>query len=324
MSEPLLVIDTTYLCHRAFHALGDLEHGGVGTGAVFGVLKDIVYLQDFFKTNRVAFAFDVGRGHRHDILPTYKSSRHARHAEESDVEKEARADFAVQVKKLRTHYLPNAGFMNVFSAVGFEADDIIASICAGLPEDDEAIIVGTDQDLWQCLRKNVWIWNPHKKQAYTRIAFIAEWGIFPRRWAEVKALAGCATDDVVGVRGAGEVTVARFLRGDLPAHHKIHAVLAGTGAREVRDRNMPIVKLPFPGTPKFTIQPDEVTEEKWAAMAAELGMKSIAGAAPRGAERKKRGRKPRSVKCCEHDHDNDGNCHIHSAPGVYRRKGFEL
>lgn len=293
MSDPLLVIDTTYLCHRAYHAMGDLEHGGVGTGAVFGVLKDIVWLQDFFKTTRTVFAFDVGRGHRSDLLPTYKQSRAARHAEETETEKEARADFAVQVKKLRTHYLPNAGFKNVFSAKGFEADDIIASICAAVADDDEAIIVGTDQDLWQCLRRNVWVWNPQKKQAYTREMFHAEWGIKPRQWAHVKAYAGCDTDDVVGVRGAGEITVAKFLRGELPTHHKIHNVLASPAGLATHDRNLPIVKLPYPGTPTYTIQKDEVTEAKWKAVAEELGMRTLTDTAPRGAAVAKRGRKPK-------------------------------
>ncbi len=293
--EPLLVIDTTYLAHRAYHALGNLTHGGVGTGAVFGVLKDVLGLQDFFHTSRVVFAFDVpGGGHRNALLPTYKSSRVARHAGESEIEKEARADFAVQCKKLRTHYLPNAGFNNIFYARGFEADDIIASVCAGMADDDEAIIIGSDQDLWQLLRRNVWIWNPHKKQAYTRDTFRAQWGIKPRMWAHVKALAGCGTDDVPGVRGAGEMTVAKYLRGDLPKHHKIYEVLDGPGAQEICARNMAIVKLPFPGTPTFTIQPDTVTADRWAAVADELGMRSIASTVPRGAAKKSRGRRPKT------------------------------
>lgn len=291
MNEPLLVIDTTYLCHRAYHAMGDLTHGGVGTGAIYGVLKDIISLQEYHKTSRVVFAFDVpGGGHRHAILPTYKSSRVARHGEESDTEKEARADFQEQVRKLRTHYLPIAGYKNVFYAKGFEADDIIASVCAGIPEHEEAVIIGTDKDLYQCLRNNVWLWNPQTKQPYTINDFIEEWGLAPRRWASVKAFAGCSTDDVPGVRGAGEQTVAKYLRGVLPTHHKVYQTLAASKA--LHDRNLPIVKLPYPGTPTYTIQPDQVTEEGWAACAAELGMKSIAATLPRGAAQKVRGRDP--------------------------------
>ncbi len=135
------------------------------------------------------------------------------------------------------------------------------------------------------------MWNPHKKQSVTCDTFYAEWGLKPPQWAHVKAFAGCNTDDVVGVRGAGEKTVARYLRGELPTHHKVYTALAG--AKAVHDRNLPIVKLPYPGTPKFTIQPDTVTEDKWAAVAADLGMKSLTSMAPRAAERKKRGRKPR-------------------------------
>lgn len=28
------------------------------------------------------------------------------------------------------------------------------------------------------------------------------------------------------------------------------------------------------------------------------------------------------TKCCDHDHNEDGNCHIHSAPGVSRLEEF--
>lgn len=293
-TEPLLVVDTTYLCHRAFHAMGDLTHGSVGTGAVYGVLKDIVFLQDYHQTNRMVFVFDLGQKlHRQNVLQGYKSSRRQRHAQESGAEKEARDDFQQQCKMLRTHYLPGAGFNNVFSARGFEADDIIASICADVPPHDEAIIIAADQDLWQCLRENVWMWNPHKKLSYTRKDFRKQWGFGPAKWPDVKAYAGCSSDDVPGVRGAGEATVAKFLRGELPAHHKVHAALVS--ATDMYERNIRIVRLPYEGTPKFTIQPDAVTEEKWCALARQLGMKSLVNDIPRCAERKKRGRKRNAV-----------------------------
>lgn len=291
MSAPLLVIDATYLCHRAFHAMGDLQHGGVGTGVVFGVLKDVVLLQEYFKTTRTVFAFDVGIGKRVSIMPGYKLSRTTRHALAPVEEQEARADFHIQVKKLRTHYLPMAGFKNVFGAKGYEADDIVAQVCANILDDDEAIIIGSDKDLWQCLRRNVRMFNPTSKRAYTREDFKAEWGMHPRKWATIKAYAGCSTDDVKGVHGAGEKTVAKFLRGELPTHHKIYTVLTGSGAALIRDQNLQIVKLPLAGLPPFMIQTDEVTEEKWQEMTKELGMKSLAKELPRCAARKLKGRR---------------------------------
>lgn len=87
--EPLLLIDTNYLCHRVYHALGDLTFGGASTAVVFGVLRDIVGLQSFFSTGRCIFAFDHGGMYsaRRDILPGYKSSRRKRHAAECDTDR---------------------------------------------------------------------------------------------------------------------------------------------------------------------------------------------------------------------------------------------
>lgn len=288
--KPLLIIDTNYLCHRAFHAMGKLEYGEVGTGAVFGVLRDIVILQDLFKTDRCVFAFDCGYPtHRHKLLPTYKSSRQARHEAAPEAEQEARIGFNKQVIKLRKDYLPMAGFRNVFMVPGFEADDIVASVAAGVASSDEGIIVATDQDLWQCMRPNVWCWNPHKKEGYTYHKFLKEWGVIPRKWPDIKALAGCSTDDVPGVKGVGEKTAAKWLRGELSPTTKAFESLRA--ARQLYNQNIRLVRLPYNNCPKFEIQPDEVTEEKWQALADRLGMQSIRDNVPYGTPRKSKGRK---------------------------------
>ncbi|MBU0846516.1 hypothetical protein KKH23_04950 [Patescibacteria group bacterium] len=289
MKEPLLVLDVPYLCHRAYHAMGGLVYDDAGTGAIFGVLRDIVALQDSFRTGRCVFAFDLGLGLRRKILPTYKNSRRTRYREAPEEEQAARRDFHGQVRLLREEYLPAAGFRNVFAAKGFEADDIIASVVAELPQDEQAIIVGSDQDLWQCLRPNVWCWNPQKRKAYTIELFQAAWGLEPEQWADVKAYAGCSTDDVPGVPGVGETTAAKWLRGELGEHTKAARKL--DAARDVYERNIELVRLPFLGTPTFALRQDDVTEEQWQDLADRLGMKSIRTAVPWSVGRKSRGRK---------------------------------
>jgi len=285
----LLLIDTNYLCYRAFYAMGELAHEGAGTGAIFGVLRDIVALQDNFQTTRCVFAFDTGRSNRAKLLPTYKATRRKKREEENEEEKQARENFGRQVGALRKDYLPAVGFKNVFAARGFEADDIIASITTRLPGNVEAVVVGSDKDFYQLLRPNVYCWNPQKQRAYTAKHFRAEWGMEPDEWADVKAYAGCSTDDVPGVPGVGEKTAAKYLCGALGAHTKAYKKLEA--ARVQYAFNMRLVQLPYPGTPEFVLQEDEVTEEKWVALADRLGMRSLRDNAPRGAARKSKGRK---------------------------------
>lgn len=286
MNDPILLMDSNYLCHRAYHAMGDLSYGARGTGAVFGFLRDIVTLQDELKSTRCVFAFDPGApGLRHAQLPTYKSTRRDRHRDETDEEKEGRADFHRQIEKLRQEYLPAAGFNNVFMAPGYEADDIIATVAAGMPDSQEVIIVGSDHDLWQCLRPNVWNWNPHTRKGYDAGAFRKQWGLPPKKWADVKALAGCKSDDVTGVPGVGEATAAKWIRGDLGPHTKAAKALGAS--RGLYNANIGIVRLPFPGCPEFSIRPDTVTEDKWVDLVDSLGMDSLKRTPPRAANAKK-------------------------------------
>jgi len=289
MREPLLIIDVSFLCHRAWHSLGALTFGNDGTGSIFGVLRDIVQLQEAFFTSRIAFCFDSGPSHRRKLLPSYKGSRSKRYAEETPIEREARKGFRKQIDLLRTDYLHRAGFRNVFYAKGFEADDIIAKIAEDTHRNDEAIIVGSDHDFWQCLRQNVYCWNPITQSAYTIKSFREDWGLEPTDWAKVKAYAGCSSDDVPGIAGVGEKTAAKYLRGELGEHTQAAKKL--TVADDLLVRNMALVCLPYHGTPAFDVVPDEVTEERWQALVDSLGMQALRDIIPRNAIRKSKGRK---------------------------------
>jgi len=296
MTEPLLIIDGTYLCHRAFHAVGDLQHADQGTGAIFGFLRDIVALQEEFKTTRCAFAFDYGGATvRHRLSPHYKLSRREAHSTEPEEAQAARVDLVRQMARLRRQHLPDAGFRNIFEAKGFEGDDVVASIAARVPRHEQAVIIGSDKDLWQCIRTNVYCWNPTTRKSTTRKSFVEAWGLGPERWAEVKALAGDAGDDVYGIKGVGEITAAKWLLGHLGAHTKTAQRIA-LEAPEMLEANLPLVRLPYPGTPVFEIVPDEVTEERWAALADTLGLCSIKSTVPRVAPRTSRGRKRGDTK----------------------------
>jgi len=289
MKEPLLVLDVNYLAHRAWHAMGALTYNDDGTGALFGVIKDITHFQDMFKTKRTAFCFDAKRNKRYAVLPTYKGSRKAKYQEGTDEDKRARDDLNRQIKMLRDLWLPMMGFSNVFSIIGYEADDVIAKITKDLPEDDEAIIISADHDLYQCLRPNVWIWNAHSNRAYTLELFREQWGIEPDQWAACKAYAGCTTDDVPGVKGVAEPTAAKFLRGELGLHLKSYSNIIAF--EPTFHRNMKLVQLPFPGLPEFRLQEDTVSEEKWAMVVDKLGLHSLVNDTPGGVTKKSRGRK---------------------------------
>lgn len=290
MNEPWLLLDCNFLCYRAYHAIGDrLTFMDEPTSVVYGFLKDAAALMDEFQTRRVVFAFDRGCGKRRQIDPEYKAGRDQAHADDTEEEQRERREFLFQVRRLRQLYLPKLGYRNVFSEEGYEADDVIASVVEwSLGEEDSAVIVSSDQDLWQLVRERVVCYNPRTRRVVDRDGFVAKWGIEPPLWAHVKALAGCPGDGVVGLRGIGEVTAAKWFRAVLKptteAYRKINEGL------HVHNRNLPLVRLPFDGCPVFKLREDEVTPERWQELAERLGMRSLRDAVPgmpRGVKRNK-------------------------------------
>jgi DNA polymerase-1 len=267
-----LVLDCHYLCWRAFYTTGGLSFGGHQTGTVYGFLRDVRGLQELHDTQNVVFAFDGGSGRRVELFPDYKASRYAKAVGMLPEERESHEAFLTQIRKLRKLYLPTIGFRNILWQEGYEADDVIASVCRGLGRAEDAVVVTADSDLFQLLAPNVVLYNPQKKKAITEKSFKDEWGIPPTLWADVKAIAGCSTDDVPGIRGVGEKTAAKFISGFLTAGRGYNSIVAGNG---IWRRNLELTRLPFPGTRRFELQDDEVTPEKWDYVTGRLGMKSL-------------------------------------------------
>ncbi len=331
--KPLLLLDTQNLAWRALHSLGELSHEGAATGAIFGIFRDVRFLQKEHNTDRVAFCFDTGPSLRSQEYQSYKNkrqtaykeaiaefskdkdARRARIAEQphnhadgaastgdvkrdkkatlvpetqpepekkpkksqydnlTDMEKEAYSELRTQINLLRTKHLPELGYRNVFAAEGYEADDVIASVCKHLPEGERAVIVSTDKDMYQLLSSQVTIWNPVRKCILTVAWLKQTYLCTPKQWIEVKAIAGCGTDEVEGIKGVGDKTAVKYLNGLLAPHLKTFQDIEAN--LDLIQRNRKLVKLPYPGTPIFEVREDELDPAKWTEFADSLGMKSL-------------------------------------------------
>lgn len=276
MARIWLVVDVSNLAWRAFHTFKGMNFGGYGTGIVYGLFRDIRSLMDLHATSRIAFCFDHGSSRRKTISENYKLARHSKELTEEELE--AYNDLKRQVNDMRTKHLKRLGFQNIFYQAGYEGDDMIASVVHNLPKEDEAVVVSTDKDLYQLLSKRVCIWHPIKKECITSELFTEQWGISPRRWADVKALAGCPSDGVVGIKGIGEKFAAAYIRGEHKKGSRISKMVHAN--KEVYQFNRQLVKLPLEGTKVLKCVEDDVKPKAWKNLAEELGMKSIAGRVP--------------------------------------------
>lgn len=269
-----LLFDVSNLAYRALYTTGGLSFEGLPTGVLFGILRDIDNLTDQFAANRCVFAFDSGgAGYRGQIDSQYKANRRDKELTEEEVQN--LIAFRQQVRRLGTELLPKMGFKNIFRVKGYEADDIIAYVAERLKDDEEAIIVSTDNDLLQCIRPNVSCYSPTKKTLMTWSKFRKEYGILPTSWADVKAIAGCSSDNVVGIKGVGEKTAVKFLKGQLKPSTKTYiGILDGMGTVA---RNRTLVTLPLRWEPPLELPSlvyDEHTPMKRMEVLKKLGIRS--------------------------------------------------
>lgn len=282
MARTWLIVDCPFICYRSLYSTGDLAHNGEVTGVTFGFMRDITTFQALFGTQDIIFCFDSRNSKRQGLWPRYKAGRRATEAALSDIDRTKKQEMRDQILKLRREYLPAIGYGNVFHADGYESDDIIASVCQTLPREDEKVIIGSDQDLWQCLGPHVCMYNPNGGHTATEIKFRGEWWLEPDQWADVKALAGCASDSVTGISGVGEKTAAKYLRGELCKSYISYKKIACPEGQKTWRRNLRLVRLPFADTPRFTVAPDTVTAAKWYAVADSLGFASLRDTVPVG------------------------------------------
>jgi len=274
MEKIHLLIDSNFLCHRAFHSTGELSYQGVSSGVIYGFLRSILTLEELFGTScQFVFCWDFGPPIRKKNLSSYKSTREKKNALMSPEEKVARQALAEQVEKLRGEYLFDLGYKNVICQNHYEADDLIASVAKSTKSD--VIAVSADKDLYQILEgTRVTIYNPTSKMMMTEKKFREEYhDLAPSEWWKVKALAGCGSDDVPGIDGVGDATAAKYLMGKVNPSHKIHAKF--DNAKHYLLKNELLTKLPYPGCRTFKLFDDRVDYPAWEKLVTKLGMQSL-------------------------------------------------
>jgi len=222
-----VLVDLSYLAHRARHATGNLEFEDIPTGVMYGFFSQLYEIckSPAVSSNRVLIFTDSRRSYRTRAFPDYKRKRREERTEE---EQEQIRIMYKQVNKLKNKILPAIGFP-VFKQVGLESDDLIAYVAQHLTRiEREGVIVTSDGDLYQCISRYVTWYDPQRRLLMDVKSFKKLKGIHPRKWRKVKAIAGCSTDGVPGLKGIGEKGAIKYLKGELPEHHKQYATISGS------------------------------------------------------------------------------------------------
>jgi DNA polymerase-1 len=248
-----------------------MSFGGVSTGIMFGILTDILTITEEFATTNLLWFFDSREKKRSAIFEGYKAKRNDKSPAEQKVRAEAQKAISTIPKMLT-----DLGFGTVLTVPGFEADDLIMKAAMQLQDSEcqRILVVSSDEDLYQAIGQKTICYCPRSKKYLTWDGFVLHYGIGPDRWDEVKAIAGCRSDDIPGVmKGIGEKTAIKYLMGQTIDSKFVTAIREGTATIE---RNAKLVRLPLEGTPELDLNFEHsITRAKWTDLLTKYGMASL-------------------------------------------------
>jgi DNA polymerase-1 len=196
----LVVIDGANAVFRAFFAIPPLRGpDGTPTNAAYGFLNMLLKVLREESPAFAVIAYDAkGANFRHREYEHYKAGRDA-----------TPEDLSSQVPLVRE--LARAHCIPWLEEPGFEADDVIASLVAKLPEDVEVVVVSTDKDLMQLVSERVTLVDGMKDRRYGPEEVEERFGVAPERMLDLRALVGDPSDNIPGVKGIGEKGAAKLL-----------------------------------------------------------------------------------------------------------------
>jgi DNA polymerase-1 len=151
----------------------------------------------------VVVALDVGGDKgtfRSQIYPEYKANRD-----------DPPEDLAPQVERIKE--ICDTWAIPMIGVEGYEADDVIATLCERLQQEDalNIKIISKDKDLQQLLGPRVTMMDIHKDTETDEAALLEEKGVRPDQVIDMLALMGDTADNIIGAKGVGPKTASKLI-----------------------------------------------------------------------------------------------------------------
>lgn len=261
-----ILVDANNVSFREGHAKAGLSHEGQPTGVIYGFLQQLRILSQRFPGD-VCLCWDSKENLRKQFFPNYKANRGNG---KNGMDDAMRSDILLQMALLRTELLPRIGYGNNFLMDGYEADDLIASLCRKLS--GQKIVISSDTDLYQLLGPFTSIYRLGKKDIYTYKSLMDEFDVTPRQWVEVKSLAGDSSDNIPGIEGVGIKTAVKLVLGK-PVNQRVW-----NNFKEFKylERNRKLIKLPWEGLElSGEVVKSSFNEREFMRVCGEFGLNSL-------------------------------------------------
>lgn len=198
------IVDASSFIFRAYYAVRPLSNKkGLPTNAIFGFASMIVKVLEDFVPEYIAIVYDTKHpSFRKELYSEYKANRSA-------MPEDLQPQIPYIKKFVETLGLP------AFERVGFEADDVIATLAdeAALKDHEaDVCIISSDKDLMQLVTKNIFLYDTMKELRYDEKQVEEKLGVPPKQVPDLLGLVGDSSDNIPGVDGVGPKTAIGLLQ----------------------------------------------------------------------------------------------------------------
>ncbi|KPL14390.1 hypothetical protein AMJ74_03455, partial [candidate division WOR_3 bacterium SM1_77] len=172
MAQKFIIIDAHSVIFRSYFAFikNPLKNArGENTSGIYGFVNMIQKIKKKLPSKYMGLAFDApGETFRDKAYKEYKATRPP-----------PPPDIPFQIEKVKE--ISECMGIPQFEIVGYEADDILATLAVKLKEHGDVYIATSDKDLLQMVGENIYVYDAYRDEILDRDKVTAKFGVTPEQ-----------------------------------------------------------------------------------------------------------------------------------------------
>ena len=206
LQQKVLIVDAMNTFLRSFAIINHINPKGNHIGGLTGFLKSLGFAIKHTNPTRVIIVFE-GAGstqNKKNLYPDYKGNRKLKRITNFDgFSNQAEESESIENQLLRLVEYLQCLPLDITSIDRAEADDTMAYLATKLSDENEVVIMSSDQDFLQLVNDQITIYSLTKKKFYNPERVKEEYGLPPQNYLQMKILLGDSSDNVPGVPKLG-------------------------------------------------------------------------------------------------------------------------
>lgn len=211
--KKILIFDALNLFIRSYVTNPSVSKNGDPIGGIVGTFKSLQKICRETKPDKIIFCWDGQGGSRKKkaLNNNYKEGRNPLRLNRNIKVLDDKQEFENRLwQQLRVFEFLNLCPIIQLMEENVEADDLISYVCNYNDfKDSVKLIVSSDKDFIQLLDDKTLLIRPVQDEILNKNRVVEEYNIHPSNFALARAIAGDKSDNLVGVKGVGLITLAK-------------------------------------------------------------------------------------------------------------------